>query len=66
MHDKVLTCTAGKPGDRHRAQVEFTGELDAKMAVDAAKRAFGHANGVTVTDGAVTYRCTNDKARKVK
>lgn len=59
-----LTCTTGTGINRKSAQVEYTGKLTPALAVAAAKKAFGHANGVTVSDGTTTYRCTNDKAKK--
>lgn len=64
---KLLSLTAGSRSNPVHAQVEFSGTLTADVAIEAAKRAFGHANGVTVRDPetATTFRLTNGKAKNV-
>jgi hypothetical protein len=64
----TLQCAAGSRENPIHATVQFSGTLTAAIALDAARRAFGHASGVTVTDprDGTTYRCTAGKARKVK
>lgn len=66
-HNKLLNLTAGSRSNPVHAQVEFSGTLTPEVAIEAAKRAFGHANGVTVTDPetATTYRLTNGKAKDI-
>lgn len=65
-HETVLQLTAGTRTNPVHASVEFSGKLTAGLAVDAARRAFGHADGVVVFDSrdGTTYRCSHGKARK--
>lgn len=67
QYDKLLSLTAGTRSNPVHAQVQFTGTLTPAVAIEAAKRAFGHANGVTVRDleTATTYRLTNGKAKDI-
>lgn len=67
MYDKLLDLKAGSREHPVYAQVEFTGELTPSVAIEAARRAFGHADGVTVTDpkSGLTYRVRSGKARKL-
>lgn len=67
-YETTLQCTAGNRTNPVHAQVQFSGKLTPAVALDAARRAFGHADGVTVTDNrdGTTYRCTDGKARKIK
>lgn len=66
MND-VLSLTAGSRENPVHATVEFEGTLTPKVAVAAAIRAFGHANGVTVSHSrsGISYRCSGGKARKI-
>lgn len=66
-YEKLLSLTAGPRTNPVHAQVQFSGTLTPEYAIEAAKRAFGHANGVTVTDPetATSYRITNGKAKDV-
>jgi len=65
---RILICETGTFGNKQRMSIEYTGTLGPRLAVEAAKKAFGHANGVTVRDmhSGTTYRCRNDRAHKVK
>lgn len=67
-YETTLQCTAGSRTNPVHANVQFSGKLTSATALDAARRAFGHADGVTVTDSrdGTTYRCTDGKARKAK
>lgn len=66
-YEKLLNLTAGSRSNPVHAQIQFSGTLTPEAAVEAAKRAFGHANGVTVKDPdtATTYRLTNGKAKDI-
>lgn len=66
-YEKLLNCTAGSRRNPVHVQVEFSGELTPQAAVAAAERAFGHTNGVTVSDPttAKTYRITRGKAKGI-
>jgi len=64
---RLLNLTAGSRTNPVHAQVEFSGTLTAELAIAVAKRAFGHADGVTVLDPdtATAYRITRGKARNI-
>lgn len=66
MND-VLRLVAGSRSNPVCATVEFEGTLTPSVALAAATRAFGHANGVTVTHSrsGISYRCSRGKARRI-
>ena len=67
-YETVLILRAGSSSNPVYAHVEFSGRLTPDLAVAAARRAFGHARGVTVCDpsAGTSYRVSGDKARKQK
>lgn len=64
--NKTIKLVAGKPGNRHYATMQYEGELTPALAIQAAQKAYGHANGVMAWDGDTTYRITNGRAKKVR
>ena len=65
--DKYETLLEVQAG-RITVQVQFSGKLTKSGAKQAAIRAFGHAQGVTVTDmrDGTCYRFTASGGRKVQ
>lgn len=67
---KTLYATAGSTENPVSSTVELNnyGENDGlspKMARAAARIAFGHTHGISVTDGKMTYRLTGNRCRRV-
>ncbi len=63
----IVECVTGSLENPVRAQVKFTGtKFQSADAKSAAKTAFGHTNGVTVSALGITYRLTASGVRKVK